>query len=341
MAKHLVTGGSGFLGNLIARRLLQAGHDVTVLDIWQDFSQPKEIKFIECDIRDETKVAAAMKGMDFVHHNVALVPLTKSGKDFWEVNVRGSEIASRCARREGVQNFVHMSSSAIYGAPEALPIDNKTPTNPIEIYGRGKLAGEIEVKRNFEGWDGNLVVIRPRTILGPGRLGIFQILFEWISQNRNIYTIGNGDNLFQFIHAHDLMDAYMLALSQGKSLSLNVGTNEYGTLNEVFNTVIKFANSNSRVVHLPAKLSIATLRIADLLHLSPLAPWHYLTYSKPFYFDTAELQELGWEPKYSNDEMFLEAYQDFLNRNGEYFENDSPHRKSVNGKILDVLKRFS
>lgn len=340
---HLVTGGSGFLGNLIARRLVASGERVRVLDIWQDQSQPAEIEFIQCDIRDREGVARAMQGVDVVHHNVALVPLTKSGRIFWEVNVNGSVNAAELAVRAGVRSFIHMSSSAIYGCPAEQPITDSTPTKPVEIYGRGKLAGEQAVRRILDGKGVSLVIIRPRTILGEGRLGIFQILFQWIRENRNVYTIGSGNNLFQFIHAHDLMDFYMLALQAGRPGAYNVGTDRYGTLKEGLENLIRHAGSSSRVKSLPVTLSIGALRALDAVGLSPLAPWHYLTYHKPFHFDVAPLMALGWKPRYSNDEMFRESYDWFLahpNAVGEH-KDGSAHRKPVKEAMLAVLKYFS
>jgi nucleoside-diphosphate-sugar epimerase len=112
---HLVTGGSGFLGNLIAKRLLAQGEHVKILDIWEDPTRPRDIEYIHCDIRDREGVRRAMRGVDVVHHNVALVPLTKSGDKFWEVNVDGSRIAAEESVRAGVKSFIHMSSSAIFG----------------------------------------------------------------------------------------------------------------------------------------------------------------------------------------------------------------------------------
>src|SRR5262249_10179711 len=94
---HLVTGGSGFLGNLIARRLLARGEKVKVLDIWEDPTRPRDIEFIRCDIRDEAAVLGAMQGVAVVHHNAALVPLTKSGSKFWDINVEGSRTAANAA----------------------------------------------------------------------------------------------------------------------------------------------------------------------------------------------------------------------------------------------------
>ncbi len=340
MAKHLVTGGSGFLGNLIIKRLLEAGHEVISLDVWQDPTAPKEVEFQKVDVRDYDSVRAAMNSVDMVHHNAALVPLTKSGKDFWSVNVDGSKNVANAALDAGVKTFIHMSSSAIYGAPKVLPITSSTPTQPIEIYGRGKLAGELAVRKILDGSEMNSISIRPRTIIGEERLGIFKILFDWISEGRNIYTIGNGENLFQFVHAHDLMDAYMIIAKMEKSGAYNVGTDTFGTLNEALENVIKHAGSKSRVKHLPRNLSIGALKTLDKLKLSPLAPWHYLTYDKPFYFDVNNLIEMGWRPKYSNDQMLAEAYDSVQNMESTT-EEFSAHRKRVKEGMLGLLRKLS
>ncbi|NQY75058.1 MAG: NAD-dependent epimerase/dehydratase family protein, partial [Candidatus Margulisbacteria bacterium] len=291
---------------------------------------------------DRNSVQQAMKGIDVVHHNVALVPLTKSGNKFWDVNVTGSKIAAEEAVRAGVSYFIHMSSSAIYGIPVEEPITLTTPYKPIEIYGKGKLAGEQAVRETCESAGLPLVVIRPRTILGQGRLGIFKILFDWVHQNRNIYVIGKGDHLFQFVHANDLIDAYLLAMDQQKPGVYNVGTDKYGTLREVLETLIQCANSKSKVKSLPTLLTINSLRMLDIMGLSPLAPWHYLTYHKPFYFDVSPLLDLGWNPTYSNDDMFKESYEWFLaHLEDEVEEIGSMHRRPLNEKLLTLLKKVS
>lgn len=340
---HLVTGGSGFLGNLIALRLLERGERVRVVDIWKDTKQPNDIEFVNCDIRDQNGIASAMQGVDVVHHNVALVPLTKSGKKFREVNVVGSEIAAQEAVKAGVKGFIHMSSSAIYGVPRELPITETTPTTPVEIYGRGKLAGERIVRKTLQEAGMPLVIIRPRTILGHGRLGIFQILFEWIRENRNVYVVGSGNVGFQFVHAHDLMDFYMLALDSEQAGAYNVGSDRFGTLREALETLVQHARSTSRVRSLPVLPTVQSLRLLDWLNLSPLAPWHYLTYHEAFYFDVKPLLQMGWKPQYSNDEMLAESFDWFLSHrhDGDTEGAQSPHRKSVKELALRVLKMFS
>jgi len=340
---HLITGGSGFLGNAIMHRLLKNGENVKILDVWKSDTHPDDVEFINCDIRDRSGVNKSMKGIDIVHHNVALVPLTKSGKLFWDVNVNGSQIAAEEALKNGVDAFIHMSSSALYGAVNKFPIDKNTKIKPIEIYGKAKYAGEQAVVKTFNNTDIPLIVIRPRTILGNGRLGIFQILFDWIRENHNVYVIGSGNVKFQFIHAHDLMDAYMLAINKGASGIYNVGTDRFGTLRQCLENLIKYANSSSSVISLPQKLTINTLRFADWLGISPLAPWHYLTYHKEFYFDINPLISNGWKPQYSNDEMFIESYDWFIkNRHIINLNNKaSAHRKPVKEALLKVVKFFS
>lgn len=340
---HLVTGGSGFLGNLIVKRLVAKGEKIKVLDIWDSPDRPKEANFINADIRDRTAVAKAMEGVTMVHHNVALVPLTKSGTKFWEVNVEGAEIAAEEAAKAGVKSFIHMSSSALYGTPEC-PITNDSKIEPIEIYGKGKLEGELRVRKICEAKGMDLVVIRPRTILGEGRLGIFQILFDWIKDNANIFVIGDGNIPFQFVHAHDLMDLYMLAIEKNEPGVYNVGTPYFETLRGDLEKLIEYAGSKSKVKGLPIGLTIQTLKLLDKTGLSPLAPWHYLTYHKAFYFDTTPLTDLGWKPKYSNIEMFKESYDWFLanyDKNREVPEGASAHRKSVKEGALKIAKRMS
>lgn len=341
--KHLITGGSGFLGNLIMKRLLEIGEEVKVLDIWKSKDHPKDVEFINCDIRDSEKVVKSMKDIDIVHHNVALVPLTKSGKKFWDVNVIGSKIAAESAQKAGVDGFIHMSSSALYGAVNNFPITDKTPTSPIEIYGEAKLAGENVVSSIFKNTNIPLIIIRPRTILGEGRLGIFQILFEWIKENKNVYVIGDGKVKFQFVHAMDLMDFYMLALNKGKNGKYNVGTNKFGQLRSCLENIIKYANSKSKVKSLPVFITINALKFADILNLSPLAPWHYLTYHKEFYFEIEPLIKLGWKPKYSNDDMFKESYDWFISNYGNWSLNQegSAHRKPVKEALLKFVKFIS
>ena len=312
MALHLVTGGSGFVGSNIARRLVARGEQVRVLDIWRSTELPETVEFIHADINDKPAVARAMAGVDYVHHNVALVPLTKAGGRYWTVNVEGTQVALDCAKAAGVKMFSHMSSSAVFGLPTIMPITNDTAREPIEIYGRAKLAGEeLVMAAMTAGFPA--CIIQPRTIIGTGRLGIFQILFEWIKDGANIYTIGKGEGLFQFVHCDDLSDTSIIACLDHKPGVYNVGTDRFGTLKADLEFLCAHAGTGSRVKSLPVGLTINTLRALDVLGLSPLGPWHYLTYHKPFYFDSEPVyRALNWRPQHSNRDMMCSSYDWFV-----------------------------
>ncbi len=343
MALHLVTGGSGFVGSNIARRLVARGEQVRVLDIWRSTELPAAAEFVSADINDRPTVARAMQGVDFVHHNVALVPLTKAGNRYWTVNVEGTQVALDCAKQAGVKMFSHMSSSAVFGLPTIMPITNDTPRRPIEIYGRAKKAGEELVMQTMA--DGFAAcIIRPRTIIGTGRLGIFQILFEWIKDGANIYTIGKGDGLFQFVHCDDLSDTSIIACLDGKPGVYNVGTDRFGTLKQDLEFLCAHAGTGSRVKHLPVGLTINTLRALDVMGLSPLGPWHYLTYHKPFYFDSEPVyRALNWRPQYSNRDMMCSSYDWFVQNQAALHvgKDSSAHKSPVKQGVLRILKAIS
>ena len=188
---HLVTGGSGFIGLNIVKKLLKQKRRVRVIDIYKSPDLPKSVEFYCCEINDENGLKKALKNVSYVHHNVALVPLTKAGTKFWEVNVEGTKQLLKSAKEMNIKFFSHMSSSAVFGLPKKMPITNETQTSPIEIYGKAKLAGE-KLVLEYMSRGLNAAIIRPRTVIGTQRLGIFQILFEWIHEKRNIPIIGKG-----------------------------------------------------------------------------------------------------------------------------------------------------
>jgi nucleoside-diphosphate-sugar epimerase len=342
MAFHLVTGGSGFVGSNIARLLSGRGEAVRVLDIWRDGSMSSDIEFHHADINDRDAVARAMKGVDYVHHTVALVPLSKAGRRFWTVNVEGTRVALQEATRARVKMFCHMSSSAVFGSPSVMPITNSTPLLPVERYGRAKLAAEQLVYQ--AGRDGLPVsVIRPRTIVGPGRLGIFEILFEWIRDGANILVIGSGDHLFQFVHADDLAEVSIQSCLQEKRGTFNAGAEKFGTLREDIGALIRHAGVESKIRSVPPWLAISLLTVLDKLRVSPLGPWHYLTYHKPYYFDIGPVKEaLGWQPRYTNNDILAASYDWFVARRTVNGGNGATsfHRAPVKQGVLHLVKKL-
>jgi nucleoside-diphosphate-sugar epimerase len=340
MATHLVTGGAGFLGEQTARALHARGERVRILDVLDAPDLPPGIERVLADVCDPARVAEAMAGVDVVHHNAAMVPLTKAGARFWEVNVEGTQTTLDAARAAGVKLFIHVSTSAVFGLPGRCPITDETPLRPIEAYGRAKLEGERRVQRAAaEGFP--CAIVRPRTMVGSGRLGIFQILHEWVREGRKVYVIGDGNARFQLLHADDAVDFMLRLAEQRKPGVYNIGAERYGTLREDLGALIRHAGTAARVVGLPVLPAMTALRALDALRLSPLAPWHYRTYHKAFFFDISRpMHDLGWQPRWSNVDTLVQSYDWFV-RHREGAEGQSAHRKAVRQGLIWVLKRLS
>ena len=342
MEKYFITGVSGYLGKKIADRLLERGKSVTGIDVHPGVGLDPRIDFHVCDVRDTARLGALIKGSSVVYHTAALVPLTRQYSEFISVNVEGSRSTANAARNAGVKQFVHISSSAVYGATSKLAINSNTPLAPIEPYGLSKLRGEQAAESELRESNTALTIIRPRTILGTERGGIFDLFFSWISKNEPVYTIGPGTNIFQFVHVDDLMDAIDLVTEKRAPGSYNVGTDVYSSLNEAFSNLIAHANSKSRIVHLPTKLTILALTVLEKLGASPLAPWHYKTFHLPFHFDIDNLKSLGWAPRYSNDMLMAAAYDSYMSERKSHSIEDglSPHRGTLKPGGLGLIHKF-
>lgn len=308
-ARVLVTGGSGFFGSGLVRRLCGAGVPCRVFDIVDDPERPPEAEIHLGDIRDYASVEQACRSVDVIHHNVAQVPLAKDERLFREVNLEGTENLLRAALRTGVRKVIYTSTSAVYGAPEHNPVTEDTPPSPADPYGRAKLQAEDRCAAFSErGLD--VTIIRPRTILGPGRLGIFQVLFEWIRRGVNVPVLGSGENLYQFIHADDLIEACLLAADRPGSTAYNCGAERFGTMREGLEMLCRHAGTGSRVRSVPRWPAEMTMRVTSVLGLSPLGAYHALMYGRSLYFDITRAKvELGWQPLHSNAEMLIDSYE--------------------------------
>lgn len=346
MTTALVTGGSGYFGSLLVRHLVDAGAQVRVLDLLDADDRPAGVDFVQGDIREPGTVAAAVDGVDVVYHNVAQVPLAKDLHLLRTVNVDGTVVLLEACRRAAVGKVVHTSSSAVFGVPAANPVLPTTVPSPAEAYGHAKLAAEwacLDAVRN--GLD--VTIVRPRTILGHGRLGIFGILFEWVADGADVFVLGSGDNRYQFVHADDLARACILAGGVDGPAVFNVGTNRFGTMRETLTALCEHAGTGSRVRSLPATPAAWAMKAAAGLHLAPFAPYHWLMYSKSLWFDTHHVEDaLGWQATRSNAEMMVDSYEWFLaNRAAASAAADgtdrSHHRSTARQGALVAVKALT
>ena len=341
--KALITGGSGYLGENLVKELIKKNYECTILDIHSP-TQPilKEVKFLKSDIRDLENVIQAAKDQDIIFHNVAQVPLAKNKSLFGSVNVRGTQNILEASNLSGCDRLIFMSSSAVYGVPKSNPITIDSITSPFEDYGKSKLQAEEVLNLNDTSL--NITIIRPRTILGNGRLGIFQILFEWVYSNKNIPVFDGGDNIYQFIHSDDLVKATILCAEKEVNGILNIGSQSYGTMKESLESLIDYAGSKSKIVSLPSRFIKPLMNLSSALNLSPLGSYHADMYGKSIFFDIEREKEiLNWEPNFSNNEMIIDSYKWYLNNREAILQNNnkySAHKSKVKKGLLNLFEKI-
>lgn len=321
----LVTGGSGYFGSILVERALAAGSTVRVLDL---NPAPAGAESVVADVRDLDAVRQACDGVDVVLHNVAQVPLAKDRHLFWSVNVAGTANVLLAAREAGVSKVVHTSTSAVYGIPEENPVDELTPPRPLEAYGRAKLEAEVLCRQAAaDGLD--VSIVRPRTILGHGRLGLMAVLFELVAEGAPVFVFDGGHNRYQLVHAEDLASACLLASEHEGAASYNIGASEFGTMRETLSALCEHAATGSRVRSVPSAPARVAMRAMAAVGQGPFAPYHWLLYGESLWFDTTRARdELGWNPRHSNASMVIESYDWFLEHRHELGGAGRSHHQS-------------
>jgi UDP-glucose 4-epimerase len=334
-SRHVVIGAAGFLGGHLVDTLLDAGVEVTAVDVEGNREPHPRLRWIEGNAADAATVTAAVTGADVVHCLVAHVPLRRVGAAFHEANTIAPQVVAEVCAAVGVPQLVLVSTSAVYGIPDDPSVAGTVA--PFEPYGNAKLAGERAAAAAVDGTGTRLAVLRPRTILGARRGGIFSTLFSFIAEGRKVYTIGDGNRPLQFVHVDDVVDA-MCLLSNGHAGVFNVGATEYRRLRTELEAVITYAGGGSRVVALPERLALFALDVLYTLRLSPLSRWHSYGYAKLFSVDCSALEALGWRARWSTAAIMRDGWAQ--HRAGAA-AGSGTHTSPMKERILSMVRRLS
>lgn len=319
-ARYLITGGAGFLGINLCRYLLERGSAVRTLDIAPfDYPERARIDVVDGDIRDPSAVGRAVRDIDVVVHAAAALPLAPA-QEIFSTARRGTQLLLEKAAAAAVRRFVYISSTAVYGIPDHHPLLEGDKLAGVGPYGESKIAAESLCRE----CDGIAVsILRPKTFVGPERLGAFELLYDWARSGRNFPVLGPGNNRYQLLDVEDLCRAIelcaMTAEVERVKDTFNVGAKEFGTLRESFQAVLDHAGYGGRVVSLPRRPAIAILRALEALHLSPLYRWIYETAAEESFVSIERIERrLGFTPRYSNRQALIRNYDWYVAHREEY-----------------------
>lgn len=341
----LVTGGAGFLGiNLVRHLLGQEGISVVSLDI-ADFDYPERsfIREVRGDIRDPDAVRAALRGVDYVVHAAAALPLYDR-EAIYSTDVQGTDVVLRCALEAGVRRVVHISSTAVYGIPRHHPICEDDPLRGVGPYGDAKIRAE-QVCLQYRDKGMCVPILRPKSFVGPERLGVFALLYDWAADGHGFPMIGSGRNRYQLLDVEDLCRAIVRCMSSEVSVAndtYNIGAAEFGAMRDDFQAVLDSAGHGRRVVGLPAAPVILALRLVERIGLSPLYQWVYETAGKDSEVCIEKARRrLGFTPVHSNRDALLRNFRWYLQHRESFKRRTGvSHRSPWNQGVFRYAKKL-
>jgi nucleoside-diphosphate-sugar epimerase len=346
LSHYLITGGAGFLGINLTRYLLARGQEVSVFDLAPfNYSDVRDrVRAIQGDIRDRAALDRALPGVDIVVHAAAALPLY-SKEAIYSTDVTGTENVLAAAFQQRVERLIHISSTAVYGIPDHHPLLEDDPLHGVGPYGEAKIAAEQRCQ-DYRDAGRCVPIIRPKSFVGPERLGVFALFYDWAYSGKGFPVIGNGKNRYQLLDVEDLCQAIYLAATLDCAVAnttFNIGAAEYTTFAEDYQAVLDVAGHGKRIVPLPlVHTMIYTLRFLELLHLSPLYKWVYETAAKDSFVSIEKAQRLlGYRPRYSNKQALIRNYRWYIAHLDQFAHASGvSHRVPWKQGVLRFAKAF-
>jgi nucleoside-diphosphate-sugar epimerase len=306
MLKILVTGATGFTGGHLAKTLLEAGHQVKLLVRDQERLPEKlreNCEIVEGDLRDESACQQAVSGVQTVYHIAALYRSEKSAKEFFDVNVTGTEILLTACQAAKVERIVHCSTVGVHGHLENPPGDENAPIAPGDPYQESKLEGErVAVKFAEAGMP--ISIFRPTGIYGPGDTRLLKF-FRMVKKGQPL--LGSGKPQYHLTHIDDLVAGIILCGTHADAIGeiFILGGPDAPTLRQWYDTIAEVLAVKATKLQLPVWPFLMLGAIAETL-CKPFGieppihrrSVHFFTHDRAFTIDKA-VRILGYAPKIS------------------------------------------
>lgn len=313
----IVTGGGGYIGSIAVERLIEAGHSVTVIDSFargHRAAVEPSATVIECDMRDGDAVQRAVEqsGAEAIMHFAALTLVPESVKEpgaYFETNTAGGLHLLEAARQAGVPRFVFSSTASVYGIPDALPITENAPKQPINPYGQSKLMTEQMLATYAERYGINHAIFRYFNVAGATKrhgedhnpeTHLIPVALQTLLGKRDEFTVfgtdydtEDGTAVRDYVHVVDLVDAHIAAIERlDQPLgAMNLGTASGFSVQQIVDAVEAATGRSLPVAYGPRREGDPPALIAD---------------------STKARDVLGWNPNHSTlDHMISSAWEWF------------------------------
>lgn len=252
----LVTGGTGFTGAALVKRLLEESHSVVALDYKEGLEcnllRSRGAEILIGSVTDNGAVARAMKGVECVFHLAAAFRELNVPNSFYDqVNVGGTRTVLQAARQNGVRKFVYCSTCGVHGNVDRPPANEEAPIQPADYYQRTKYEAEPLVLGEA-GPDMETVILRPAAIYGPGDPERFFMIFKRVNKG-TFPMFGSGRTLYHPLYIDNLIDAFMLCLpaGAGSGRTYLIADAEYYSIEEIVKAVARALEVPVRIPHYP------------------------------------------------------------------------------------------
>lgn len=281
MEKFLVTGGAGFIGSNICRKLVSQGCFVRVIDNLLTGRKSNladvidKIEFIEADMGDENTARAAMKDIDIVLHQGALPSVPKSVDNPAATHrhcVDATFTLLLAARDAGIKRFVYAASSSAYGDTPVLPKVETMPVNPLSPYAVAKLVGEYYCSVFYKVFGLETISLRYFNVFGPYQdptsqyAAAIPAFVTSILKRKPPTVYGDGRQSRDFTYIDNVVSANVLAAEakQTKGEVVNIACGEVVTVNQIIDMINEFAGRNVKPVYVPSRAGDVKHSLADI-----------------------------------------------------------------------------
>ena len=285
--RYIVTGGAGFIGNSIVKKLVARGDDVTVIDNLNTGKEENlksvidKITFLKDSILNRELLEKQSQNIDGIFHQAALASVQDSFSkpdEYYDVNVNGTENILKLAKKNDFR-VVYASSSSVYGSPERIPIKESDKKNPINPYAETKLKKEqLAIKYSEMGV--KVIGLRYFNVFGKGQskeyAGVLKLFLERIRDKLPPKINGDGTQFRDFVYVEDVADANIMSMDSDINHGFyNVGTNTSITILDLAKTIIKSSGLDIQPIFGPALKGDVQKTIANIDLIK---------------------EEIGWEP---------------------------------------------